>query len=362
MQFQIRKDKYASGRLVETPSIDQIKIQEGEILVKIDRFAYTANNITYAVAGDMLGYWQFFPPHNADQKDWGVIPVWGFADVISSKNEGIPVGDRLYGYFPPSETLTLSPTRISDRTFIDGAAHRSKLPAGYNMYRRVLAEPGYNRAHDKARMVLFPLHLTSFCLWDALVFKEWHGAKQVVILSASSKTSIGLAFALHQDDTAPTVIGLTSSRNLEMVKGLELYDNAMTYDQVSEIDATIPTVIVDMSGNKSLMKQLYNHLGDNMNYCINVGITHWDQAGGNDESLKVRSEFFFAPSHIQMRLKDWGPDGFEKKTSSFLKASMTRAAEWLTFEELDGLQGLSEIHEDMCAGNIAADKGLVVIL
>jgi hypothetical protein len=51
--------------------------------VKIDRFAFTANNITYAVVGDQFGYWQFFPPTGDEVKDWGILPVWGFADVVT---------------------------------------------------------------------------------------------------------------------------------------------------------------------------------------------------------------------------------------------------------------------------------------
>ena len=34
---------------------------EGEILVAINKFAMTANNVTYATSGDMFGYWQFYP-------------------------------------------------------------------------------------------------------------------------------------------------------------------------------------------------------------------------------------------------------------------------------------------------------------
>ena len=33
----------------------------GEILVAIDKFAMTANNVTYAASGDLFGYWQFYP-------------------------------------------------------------------------------------------------------------------------------------------------------------------------------------------------------------------------------------------------------------------------------------------------------------
>ena len=174
-QFQVKKAMFFNGRLAELPT-ETLTIDNGEVLVKVDKFAYTANNITYAVAGDMIGYWQFFPAMGKDAEGYGVIPVWGFADVVESNAEGIPVGDRLFGYFPPASHLKMKPTRVSDRRFIDGAEHRSKLPAGYNLYRRVKAEKGYMTAMDKERMLLFPLHLTAFCIWDALQDKDWYGA------------------------------------------------------------------------------------------------------------------------------------------------------------------------------------------
>ena len=53
-EFQIRKDNYLTNRVVAT-SLSESDIAEGEVLVKIDRFAFTANNITYAVVGDQFG-------------------------------------------------------------------------------------------------------------------------------------------------------------------------------------------------------------------------------------------------------------------------------------------------------------------
>ena len=40
---------------------DANTLPDEALLVKVDRFAFTANNITYAVIGDQLKYWQLFP-------------------------------------------------------------------------------------------------------------------------------------------------------------------------------------------------------------------------------------------------------------------------------------------------------------
>jgi Protein of unknown function (DUF2855) len=356
-EFQVQRNGFAQHRLVDTAPP---ALADGEALLKIDRFAFTANNITYAALGDKMAYWQFFPAAGEDAATWGLIPVWGFADVVASKAEGVPVGDRLFGYFPPASHLKMSPVRVSATRLFDGAAHRTQLPAGYNSYSRVLAEAGYNRQWDDARALLSPLHLTSFCLWDMLQAKQWFGAKQVVILSASSKTSMGLAGALQADTTAPPVIGLTSDRNLAYVRQHGLYTQALSYDELTQVDATVPTVVVDMSGSSELQGRLHNHLGDNMQRCINVGLTHWGETKPHPGVNTARSELFFAPGHIQQRMKDWGPEGFSAKSSAFLKDAAVKSRALLQFTHLSGLTGLAAVYDDVREGRASPDQGLIV--
>ncbi len=358
-QLQVYKEMFFKSRLRETPQTD-FDLAEGEVLVKIDKFAYSANNITYAVAGDMIGYWKFFPPVGEQTNGWGVIPVWGFAEVVESNLGSIPVGDRIFGYFPPAKYLKMKPVGVKGQRFIDGAEHRSKLPAGYNLYRRVLNEAHYNPAFDRERMLLFPLHLTSYCIWDALQLKEWYGAEQIIILSASSKTSTGLGYALKADDNSPKVIGMTSQRNVEMVKSLDLYDESITYKDIDTIDTSIPTVIVDMSGNAKLMVKLHEALGDNMKWTINVGMTHWSNAKPRPGIIKSRSEFFFAPGHIGRRIKEWGAAKFDQKTGAFLMSTAAKTKKWLTYRTVNGIEGLAEIHAAVCEGKMSPNEGLIV--
>ena len=50
-EFQVRKDDFEHHRLVETPIADA-PLPDGGIRVSVERFAFTTNNITYAVAGE----------------------------------------------------------------------------------------------------------------------------------------------------------------------------------------------------------------------------------------------------------------------------------------------------------------------
>jgi hypothetical protein len=361
-QFQVKRTAFDTARLVDAG--DGASLNAGEVRLRIERFAFTANNVTYAAAGDMLGYWQFFPAVGVPDQDttWGVIPVWGFAEVVDSTVDGIAEGERLFGYFPPANELVITPVAITPETLIDGSAHRAQLPPTYNQYRRVDAEPASMRAIDNERMLLWPLYMTAYCLWDSLMVNNWYDAQQIIVLSASSKTAIGMAYALHTDPGAPAVIGLTSEANCELVASLGIYDRTLTYEELGGIDAQTPSVIVDMSGNAGVLGQLHRHLGDSMKKTLNVGITHWDAGGENPDIIAGRSEMFFAPGHIQQRVAQWGAEGLEQRTSAFIADTVARSRDWLRLTVHEGLPGLLDIYPQVCAGRVPPDEGIIVLM
>lgn len=210
-EFQTYKNDLTKSRLVQTDKAKALAdLKDSHILVSIERFAFTANNVTYGAAGDTIGYWKFFPATANESGEWGCLPVWGFAEITASKREGLRVGERIYGYFPPADFLVMSPTKVSTQRFMDGAPHRAELPAVYNNYLLMSGETNYDASSDNVRALLNPLHVTSFCLCDALQDEGYHGAEQVIVLSASSKTAIGMAQGLADDASAPRVVGITS--------------------------------------------------------------------------------------------------------------------------------------------------------
>ena len=329
-EFQVKKTTLSETRAVTRPAP---ALNDGEVLAKVDRFAFTANNVTYGVVGERIGYWKFFP---VDEEGWGVIPVWGFADVVETKHPDIKVGERLYGYWPMASHLVMAPAKIKENRLFDGAAHRAELPPVYNSYARVNAEPGYDGKMDDDRMVLFPLYATSFCLYDFFMDNDWFGASKVVIPSASSKTAIGTAYAIKSDASSPHLIGLTSPRNKAAVEALGLYDEVLVYDDIASLDAQSPTAIIDMSGNGEVLGALHKHLGDNMKYTSNVGVTHYDANAMGPDFISERSAMFFAPGHIQKRTSDWGPGEFEKRAFMFWHDAALKSRDWLKIRTGNG--------------------------
>lgn len=370
MEFQTLKTDIMQTRMAQVgASAADFNLAEGDILVAIERFAFTANNVTYGAVGDQIGYWSFFPAtKTADDKgEWGLVPVWGFAEVTVSRHENIAVGERIYGYFPMANFLKITPGKISQERLVDMAKHRAELPPVYNNYMRVSAETGYDRATDNLRALLMPLYMTSFCLCDALEEKNFHGADQVVIVSASSKTSIGLAYGLSRDKTAPKrkIVGLTSAGNVDFVQNLGLYDEVIAYDALEKLNSNIPTVMVDMAGNRAVLGQVHGALGDNLRWCHSVGLTHWDADVDASDPMaaqmnRERSAMFFAPGHIQRRMGEWGIELYNQKTADFMAGGMVQAQSWMKVREIDGLAAFTDDYVKMARGKVNPVEGLIV--
>ncbi len=365
--LQSNKQNFNETRLVNVP---ENELKDGEVRVKVERFSFTANNATYAVLGDYLKYWQFFPAASQsgddDSNQWGIIPVWGFAVVSESRCNEVAVGARFFGYFPPAERWVMTPSNVSHGSFVDATAHRQALPAGYNLYRA--AEPKTDKIDaeqeqtDNERSLLYPLFVTSYCIHDLMSGRDWLGADQVLIISASSKTSIGLAYAIQDDESSPTALGLTSDRNKADVTLLGLYEQVLSYEEIQHLDPSKTTVVIDMSGNKRILSQLHKHLGENMALTLNVGITHWadlQDVSGIDQS---RCEQFFAPGHIQSMIKEVGPQEFQAKSGTFVQGTAVRTRSWLQLKQLEGLSQLQTFYPDVMMGKLSAETGLIVSL
>ncbi|MEM8618989.1 MAG: DUF2855 family protein [Actinomycetota bacterium] len=334
-------------------------LEEGQVLLRVDRVGLTANNVTYGAAGDMVGYWNFFP--SADD-GWGRIPVWGFADVIAGDVDGVAIGTRVFGYLPMATHLVVSPTRVSPSGFVDGAAHRADLPAVYNGYGFTTADPTYQPDTEDLQAIFIPLFVTSFVLDDYLADNGDFGAEQIIISSASSKTSAGTALCtIGRDGSRPRVVGLTSPGRVEHVESLGCYDRVIAYDQIDELDL-VASAFVDVAGNASVRHEVHRRLGDRLGASISVGLTHWDATATDEELPGPSPEFFFAPSQIQKRVADWGQDGYQARLGVAWERLLEVAPSWATIVERPGLSGLEEAYLAMVQDAADPSEASIAVL
>lgn len=340
---------------------DPAPLADGDVRFAIDRFALTANNITYAAFGDAMNYWGFFPTGDAAT---GCIPVWGFADVSESRCEGIAVGERFYGYWPIASDVVLQPVRVNAAGFSDGAEHRRELHAVYNHYLRCSADPGYSAAHEAEQALLRPLFTTSFLIDDFLADHGFFGARSVILSSASSKTAYGTAFCLalrRGTADAVRVVGLTSPTNLGFTRSLGCYDEVSTYEHVGTLPADTASVYVDFSGSVALRAAIHHRFGDRLMYSCSVGGTHWDELGSGKGLPGPRPTLFFAPAQIKKRLADWGPGGLQQRLAAAWTAFMRPVAEaqepWLTVVSGRGAAAVESTYAALLGGSINPAEG-----
>jgi NADPH:quinone reductase-like Zn-dependent oxidoreductase len=352
MDFEVRRTDLRQHRLVDDPPPTPT---DGQVLLHLDHAALTANNITYGAFGDLMGYWGFFPAEDT----WGRVPVWGFADVVESRVDGIADGERIYGYFPMSTHLMVEAGRITPTGFTDIAEHRSKLPGVYNQYQRIPDPMSAEAEHIHA--VLRPLFTTSFLIDDWLASAELFGAERVIIASASSKTALALA-ALLSANRSVEVVGLTSERNCGFVAQVGYYDRVVTYGMVSTLDALTPTVLVDMGGDTAVVAEVHHHFGDHLQHSCQVGATHWEQVGFAGVLPGPAPTLFFAPDLVQQRISDWGPSGFAERVDAAWDIFTESATSWMEIVVHRGPAAVTAAFGEVLEGRVPPHQAFVISL
>jgi hypothetical protein len=337
-------------RQVKALPAPPLELAEGQVRLVIERFALTANNITYAVFGDAMRYWDFFPA----PEGWGRIPVWGHARVEASRHPDLAVGQRFYGYYPMSTHLTVTP-RKTRAGFADVAPHRAELPPVYNQYQAV----GAASPAEAYQALLRPLFITGFLIEDFLDENALFGARSVVLTSASSKTAISLAFQLKQRGKA-RVVGLTSARNKAFVEALGYYDQVVTYDAVAAAPIEEPVVLVDFAGDAPLLRAVHERFGEALAYSCLVGGTHWEAERGGGDLPGPKPVFFFAPDRIRKRAADWGPGGLDERHDAAWAPFAADAPRWLKVIEGVGADAVAEAYRAVLDGKAGPDEGHIL--
>jgi hypothetical protein len=347
--------------LTETQLVEKVlpPLAEGAVRLKVESFAVTANNITYAVIGDMFGYWHFFPTGDAAQ---GIVPMWGHAVVEASNHAGIEVGERVYGYLPMGTHVDVLPDDISPSMFRDATDYRQPMAIFYNQYSRLVADPEHDPAREAARMIFGPLFKTGFLL-EAMFRREgWYGAEHLIMTSASSKTSLSLASVAKASSPGVKRVGLTSAGNVEFVKATGLYDEVLAYEKQCEL-AQNSAVLVDFAGNAKLLRSIHETLGDNLKYSCLVGATHVEARGGGSGDAPMPGPapiLFFAPTHAAETIKELTPRGFMDAVAARWRDFVVQMDGAVEVDERGGLEAARDAYLATLAGKADPAVGIVV--
>ncbi len=355
MIFEVDRQDFRQTRVDEIP---QVALGPGQVRLAVERFAFTSNNVSYAVAGDLLDYWGFFP---ADAP-WGRIPAIGLGSVVESANPDVPAGGRYFGFYPMGSELVVTAERRGRQGFRDTGSHRAAHAATYTDFRDVSDDSSWDESQTDHYLLLWGMFMTSFLIDDQLGDRAFGGASQTLVTSASSKTSISLASCLAGRSDVQAV-GLTSERNRIFVEGLDVYDRVITYDEVDQLDPAVRSGIVDMAGNAHVRASVHNRFVDNLAFSVSVGATHWDQMESGDGPLPGPTpEFFFAPAQRAKRVEDWGAVELDARIASAYQTLVECSSSWLNIEHRQGPGGIEATYRDLLEGRADPASGFICVM
>ena len=358
--FLVRRDDLGTTEIRPGPPAGEIELDQGQVLLAIDTFSVTANNVTYGAMGEAMRYFDFFP---ADE-GWGKVPAWGYADVIASKAAGVEVGARIFGFFPMASHVVFMPGKVSDSGFVDEAEHRTGLPAIYNRYGFTSPDSGDTSKREPFTALFAPLFTTAWLAMDWLDEEGFFGASRVLVSSASSKTALSLAFLIQRDHGEQVeLVGLTSPGNVGFTEKTGYYDRVLSYEDLESLESGAHTAYLDFSGNGELRARIHNHFGESLLSSTVVGAADWESLtppGGNAELPGPAPELFFAPTRVAKRNEDWGAAEVRRRGAADQDRFIDSSGTWLNIRPAFGPEGISTTWQSMIAGEVDPSEGWIV--
>jgi hypothetical protein len=352
--FIVKRDDLRDCRVVKSAPPEA---GPGQARLRVERFGLTANNVTYAVMGEAMSYWDFFPA----EPGWGRVPMWGFAEVEQSQAEGVEVGTRVYGYLPPSSHLVVTPVGADASGFVDGSPHRAALPSAYHRYPATAADPFYREESEDIQMLLRPLFFTSFLIDDQLADEGLTERGPIVISSASSKTAIAAAFLLAKREGVE-LIGLTSPRSAEFVEELGIYGRVVAYDAIDSLDPG-PATYVDVAGDGAVRHAVHSHYGDRLIHSMAVGVTHWEELAAGAGALPGPAPtLFFASDRVVKRSRDLGRTDLERRVASAWHPFCEWTGGWLEAKRGEGFYAVRGAFLEVLEGRVGPRAAHVISL
>lgn len=359
--FEVEKHNLSTTRIIDLSV--SAPLAHNEVLLRIDKFALTANNISYGITGDALGYWHFFPSSNPQH--WGRLPVMGYAEVIASKHDQVLIGERVWGFMPMATHFIVLAGQVNQGGFSDISPCREVLSPVYSKFDRVSANPFYQPQNEDYDILLRGLFTTSWLVDDFMCDNQYFDAEQYLITSASSKTSIALAFNIKQRGDRPA-IGITSEANIAFVERLNCYDKVISYQRIQDLANNVSSILVDMAGGKTILAAIHHHFADKLKYSCRIGATQHhdielDQTAQSTELPGATPTFFFAPTQLKKRTLDWGAGETMKQMSLALLQYIAFCKSVISIKHTHQLDNLNDVYQSVLAGSAEASIGQIIL-
>jgi hypothetical protein len=147
---------------------------------------------------------------------------------------------------------------------------------------------------------------------------------------------------------------------LSFVKDVGEYDEIIDYQKLDAINTQLKSAVIDMAGNPQIIADVHSILKTNVMYSCSVGATHWSATRENISIPGPQPAFFFAPSQVSKRSKEWGREELNKRINDSLAVFIDGTQKWLTIQHTHGATEVSEIYSTLVTGQIDPRIGNIV--
>ncbi|KAJ6544640.1 hypothetical protein DFH09DRAFT_990478 [Mycena vulgaris] len=366
------------------------QLPPNHVLIKVERFGFSANNVTYQALGEQshFRYYDFHPAPEAgtvSPKTHGLVPVWGFGTIIVSSHPKIIPGERIYGYLAPSRYLLVpvSPSDVNKHAFYVPRPHLPADRRPYNQIIRCAGDPEYTPTAlgEDLTMLYRPLFWTAYWFEDWIFSVNYRGATAFLISSASAKTAFCVAYLIGkrraggEANARVKIVGLTSKQNVAFTKGLGLYDEVVEYDSFTSALGHEKWAYIDVAGNDALNSRLFAHfktpVSGELVTSVALGMTtlapesakvtalDWRTNTFDAEAKGPQLEQFFMVEWLNVRKHQLSLKEIFGRQHQAWKALMVDCVPWVRLERIVGAEAVKKAYETIAVTGFSPDVGFI---
>ncbi|KAJ7490727.1 hypothetical protein FB451DRAFT_1079496 [Mycena latifolia] len=380
--------------VIAASSIPTTSLPPNHVLIKVDRFGFSANNITYQALGEQshFRYYDFHPAPEADgvtSKTHGLVPVWGFGTIVASSHSKIFPGERIYGYLAPCRyvLLPISPSDVNKHAFYVPRPHLPADRRPYNQIIRCAADPEYTPTAlgEDLTMLYRPLFWTAYWFEDWIFSLGYRSATAFLISSASAKTAFCAAYCIGKrraggaPNSSVKIVGLTSKKNMAFTKGLGLFDEVVEYGSFTSTLGREKWVYVDVAGNDDLNMRLFEHFrtpaSGELIASVALGMTTLAPASEKATSMNWTTntfaattpssspvsqlEEFFMVEWLNVRKHQLSLKEIFSRQNQAWKDLMVDCIPWVRLERVSGADAVKKAYDTITDTGFSPDVGFI---
>ncbi|KAJ4304917.1 hypothetical protein N0V90_000445 [Kalmusia sp. IMI 367209] len=397
----ISRDDHTEQHLIQVP-LPSTPLASSSIRVRPALLSLIVNTLSCASHPERkIGWWDVHAlpstlqaPFNDDSK-YGRIGVFGWAEVIQSTLESIPVNARIYGFLPVA-TLPLDLQLKSTEApgiYREITPYRATATRIYNTFEvHTAAVTGYSTSHalDAIAKPTFRLGYLlarytfdqTRCLHPASRDAEWTPADAdltgaiVVLAAATSKTALSFAYMVNRPDQVAKpaqVIALTSSESASFAAATGWYSEVVTYNEAKRV-ARLGTsgrkvVIIDFGARENSAQRVLDAVRESaakVQFLIVGGEQKKDPIKFTPEMIEAATQNGIILVHTGMMIESaeaiLGEQGEAKLNEDYDRV-------WGEFKQHgfpgmkihsgNGLEEYASTYMKMCDGEVSADTSHV---